>query len=119
MRIFSFRPETPFLGKFGPKNQNCQFKLKFGTQTSSNMQNLMVMFTLSVFDQKYSFWVNSTALKNLYFSFIHSYLNYGNIVWGSASRTKLKKLASKLKKALRMVNNEFTDIREINQWLKN
>ena len=43
---------------------------------------------------------NSTALKNLYFSFIHSYLNYGNIVWASTSRTKLKKLASKQKQAL-------------------
>ena len=25
------RPKTPFLSEFGPKNQNCQFKLKFGT----------------------------------------------------------------------------------------
>ena len=31
VHFFCFRPETPFLGKFGPKNQNCQFKLKFGT----------------------------------------------------------------------------------------
>ena len=30
-RFFRFRPEAPFLGKFRPKNQNCQFKLKFGT----------------------------------------------------------------------------------------
>ena len=29
--LFYFRPETPFLLKFGPKNQNCQFKMKFGT----------------------------------------------------------------------------------------
>ena len=28
--FFCFRPEIPFLGKFGSKNQNCQFKLKFG-----------------------------------------------------------------------------------------
>ena len=28
--LFS-RPETPFLRKFGPKNQNSQFKLKFGS----------------------------------------------------------------------------------------
>ena len=34
--------------------------------------------------------LDSTALKSLYFSFIHSYLNYGNIVWASASTTKLK-----------------------------
>ena len=45
----------PFLGKLGPKNQNCQFKLKFGTYTNSNMQNSMVVFTFSVLDQKQSF----------------------------------------------------------------
>ena len=50
--------EISFLGKFGPKNQNYQFKLKFGTDTNSNMQNSMVMFTFSVFDQKYPFWGN-------------------------------------------------------------
>ena len=32
------------------------------------------------------------TLKNLYFSFIHSYLNYGNTVWASASTIKLKNL---------------------------
>ena len=57
--------------------------------------------------------LDSTALKNLHFSFIHSYLNYGNIVWDSTSTTKLKKLAIKQKHALRIVKNEFTDIREI------
>ena len=36
---FSVLDETPFLGKFGPKSQNCQFKLKFGTLTNSDMQN--------------------------------------------------------------------------------
>ena len=50
--------EIPFLGKFGPKNQNCHFKLKFGTYTNSNMHNSMVMFILSVFDWKYPFWAN-------------------------------------------------------------
>ena len=57
--------------------------------------------------------LDRTALKNLYFSFIHSYLNYGNIAWASSSTTKLKKLASKQKQALRILNNEFTDIMEI------
>ena len=41
-----------FWGKFGPKNQNCQFKLKFGTST--NVRNSMVMFIFSVFGKKYS-----------------------------------------------------------------
>ena len=40
-------------------------------------------------------------------------MNYGNIGWASTSTTKLKKLASKQKQALRILNNEFTDIREI------
>ena len=44
--------------------------------------------------------LDSTALKNLYFPFIHSYLNYGNIEWV-------------ITQALKIVNNEFTDTREI------
>ena len=56
--------------------------------------------------------LDSAALKNLYFSFTHSYLNYGNIVWASASTSKLEKLASKQTQAFRIVNNEFTEIRE-------
>ena len=47
--------EIPFLGKFGPKNQNYQLMLKFGTLTNSNMQNSMVMLFFSVFDQEYAF----------------------------------------------------------------
>ena len=46
---------TPFLIKFGPKNQNCQFKLKFGTQINSNVQNSKVLFTFSVLYQKHPF----------------------------------------------------------------
>ena len=34
--------------------------------------------------------LDSVALKNLHFSFMHSYLNYGNIVLASTSTTKLK-----------------------------
>ena len=41
-------------------------------------------------------FLNMNAL-NILFSFIHSYLNYGNIVWASVTQTKLKKLASKQK----------------------
>ena len=51
--FFFSRPEKPFLGKSGQKNQNCQFKLKFGTKTNLNTQNSMMMFTFSVSDHKY------------------------------------------------------------------
>ena len=46
---------SSFFGKFGPKNQNYQLKLKFGTYTNLNMQNLMAMFTFFVFGRKYLF----------------------------------------------------------------
>ena len=44
----------PFLGKFGPKGQNCQFKLKFGFKSAKFNSE----FTLSVFNRKYLFWTN-------------------------------------------------------------
>ena len=51
--------EIPFLGKFGPKNQNCHFKVKFGTYTNSNMQNSMVMFIF------FRFWVEIPFLGKI------------------------------------------------------
>ena len=58
MQFFRSRPGTDFLGKFSLKYQNCQFKLKFGTQTNSNMQNSKVIITFSVLPLKYPFWAN-------------------------------------------------------------
>ena len=46
------------MGKFGPKSQNYEFRLKFGTYTNSNMHNSMAVFTFLVFDQKCRFWAN-------------------------------------------------------------
>ena len=41
--VFTFSNlNRDFLGKFGLKNQNFRFKLKFGTKTNLNMQNSMV-----------------------------------------------------------------------------
>ena len=45
-----FRPGIRFLGKVGPKNLNCLFRLKFVNYTNLNIQNSMVMFIFSVFD---------------------------------------------------------------------
>ena len=56
--FFRFRLEILFLNKFGPKNQNCQFKVKFDIQPNSNMQNSVVVFTFFVFDRKYPVWAN-------------------------------------------------------------
>ena len=66
--LFCFQLEIPFLCKVGPKNQNCQFKMKCGTLTNSNMQNSMVMLTLSVFDWNYPFWADLVENGDFNFS---------------------------------------------------
>ena len=62
VHLICFRLEIPILGKFGPKNQNRQFILKFGTWNNSNMQNSMAMFNFSVFYCNYPFWANLVQL---------------------------------------------------------
>ena len=48
-------------------------------------------------------FLNAKALTTLYFSFFHSYLTYGNIAWGSTNLTKLKKIASKQRQAVKAI----------------
>ena len=62
VHFFRYRRQIPFLGKFGPKNRNCQFILKFGTWTNSNMQNSMATFNFSAFYWNYPFWANLVQL---------------------------------------------------------
>ena len=57
--FISCRLKAPFLSKFGPKNQNLQFKLRFGTQPNSTRRNSMVIFTFSVVDRKHPFFGES------------------------------------------------------------
>ena len=56
--MFSFWLDIFSLDNFGIKDQYFQFKLNFCICTNSNIQNSMVMSTLSPFDRKYPFWVN-------------------------------------------------------------
>ena len=55
---------------------------------------------------KPKFLLNKYCLRNIYFSFIHSYLNYGNISWASTNHTKLAKLFRKQKQASRIIFNK-------------
>lgn len=48
-------------------------------------------------------YLNVRCLRDLYFSFIHSYLTYCNIAWGSTNQTKLHKLYNKQKHACRII----------------
>ena len=58
---------------------------------------------------KAKYTVNQHGLKSLYYSFIHSYLNYGNIVWASTYRTKLKRLAAKQREAIRIIDDNANE----------
>ena len=49
LTIFIFFNDIHFYGKFVSKYENCLLKFKFGTQTTLNIQNLMVTF-FSVLD---------------------------------------------------------------------
>ena len=53
--------------------------------------------------------LNKPCIKQLYFSYIHSYLNYGNIAWASTNKGKLKVLLRRQKHAARLINfkNKF------------
>ena len=50
-------------------------------------------------------FLHKESLLELQYSNILSYLNYGNLEWGSAYLTNLKKLRSQQKHAIRIVHN--------------
>ena len=57
MVIIENTENTIFL-KFGPRNQNCWFKLKSFVWTNSNIQNSVVVFTFLILGWECPFWAN-------------------------------------------------------------
>ena len=59
--------------------------------------------------------ISSKCLRSIYFSFIHSSINYANIAWASTNKTNLKKLFEKQKQAARIIYNQdrFTQARPL------
>ena len=60
-------------------------------------------------------YLNKRSLLVLYYSFIHTYINYGNIAWGSTNRTNLKKINSLQKHAIWIIHckDRFANAREL------
>lgn len=55
-------------------------------------------------------FLSRNLLKTLYFSLIHPYLSYCNIIWGNASNLALNKLTILQKRALRLISHsKFRD----------
>ena len=50
--------------------------------------------------------LNEESLKIIYFSYIHSYLNYANVAWASSYSTKLKTIHYQQKHAARIIFNK-------------
>ena len=48
-------------------------------------------------------YINTNILKSIYYSLIYSHIVYAIQVWGSASKTELKKILTLQKKAVRMM----------------
>ena len=48
-------------------------------------------------------YLEKNAMKTLYFSFFHSYLNYGNITWASTTKSKLRRIASQQREAVNAI----------------
>ena len=55
-------------------------------------------------------------MTTLCFSFFHSFLNYGNIAWGSTTKSKLRKIASQQRQVVNAIpknhNQEITNSRK-------
>ena len=47
-------------------------------------------------------FLDKESLLGLYYSYIHSYLNYASLAWGSTYLMNLKKIRSQQKHAIRM-----------------
>ena len=64
---------------------------------------------------KSHYFLNEQCTKQLYFSFINSYLNYGNIAWGSTYKSKLKTILRRQKHASRIVyfKDKYTHARPL------
>ena len=58
-----------------------------------------------------NFFSYEKCSKQLYFSFIYSYLNYANITWASTQKSKIKGLLRKQKHASRIIYFKDKNIR--------
>ena len=62
--------DTLFWANLVQKKQNCQFQLKFGTQTNSNMHNSMAIFTCFSFQRKFHFGKFGSKNQNCQFRLV-------------------------------------------------
>ena len=105
---------TSFLGIY--LDENVTWKPHIDYLCTKVSKNIGILF-------KSRNYLNKSILIQLYYSFIHSYINYANIAWGSTSKTKLRTLYHCQKHAIRLISFEnrfshtkllFKDIKALN-----
>ena len=84
---------TKFLGVF--IDENLSWKQHIDTVSSKISKSIGILY-------KSRDVLSKQCLKQLYFSFIHNYVNYANIVWESISKSKLERIYRCQKHAARV-----------------
>ena len=85
---------TKFLGVF--TDENLSWKQHIGVVSSKISKSIGILY-------KSRDVLSKQCLKQLYFSFIHNYVDYANITWASKSKSKLERLYRCQKHATRII----------------
>ena len=75
---------------------NFSWKAQIAKVSSTISKSIGILYKASTI-------LNKLQLKQLYHSFIHSYLSYANIAWGSTHKSKLETLYRRQKHAIRII----------------
>ena len=86
---------TKFLGVLIDENLN--WKAQISNISAKVSKSIGILY-------KVTHILNKPLLKQLYSAFVHSYLSYGNIAWGSTHKSKLESLYRQQKHAVRIIN---------------
>ena len=80
-------------------NENLSWKEHFKYTEKKIAKSIGLMYKAKPF-------LDKDSLLSLYFSYIHSYIDYANLAWAITHKTDLKKIHSQQKLAFRIVYNE-------------
>ena len=80
-------------------NENVNWQEHIHTVENKRAKNIRLLYCAK-------YLLSESSLKYIYFVYIHSYLNYANIAWGSTYRTKLKAIHLLQKLSVRIIFNE-------------
>ena len=95
-----------FLGVLLDENLNWKEHIKCTENKIS--KNIGILYKAKPF-------LTKECMLSLYYSYIHPYINYGNIAWASIYKTNLQKVHRLQKRAIRLVfnKNRFDHTREL------